>query len=305
MPTLLFGSLPRRPLLLVALLMATLLAVLPAVVSAQGPPPQPPKLAWGANDAVTVGGAPWDGSQIDVINEAGVVVATVKREGDSWSVEIPRDVDAFRFRASNGGVSEVYRLDPGASLQVHRLVIGDPSSEDLTREVALLTGWNWVVWTGQTQSIANALATFPDTSQLSAIFEYVGGPTDWGSYRPGLPAFVQSIDELRSGAAYFLLVDSALTWTIPADGEMTGTRTIAAGFTAIGWVGPDATPQGVLDAVANPAAIAALFRFNASTQKYESYRTNVPAFVNRNFPSSIQPFEVLFISATAQTTITQ
>ena len=131
------------------------------------------------------------------------------------------------------------------------------------------------------------------------------GSIQWRSYRPGLPAFVQKLDELRAGGAYFIRVDSALTWTMPVDGDLTGTRTIAAGFTAIGWMGPDAAPREVLDAIARPRAVSALFHWNAAEQKYKSYRTNVPAFVNRDFPSSVQPFDVLFMSATARTTITQ
>ncbi len=300
MPTPLFGSLARRPMLAVALLAATLLALLPAVTSAQ---PPPPKLFYGANEGVTVGGQPWDGSLIEVINEDGDVVARVTREADGWHVEVSNDADAVRFRATNGGVSEVYRTGDSSVTQVPRLVIGSPPGDDPTRAVALEEGFNFIVWTGHTTAIDDALGSFPNLSELTAIFEYDAGRQRWLPFRPGLPAIVNKIAELHAGTAYYLHVGSAMTWDMPTAGDLAGTRTIATGFTAIGWAGPDGTPQDVLDAIANPAAVTAFFRFNASTQKYESYRPGLPDFIQGI--RSIQPFDVLFMSATSPTTITQ
>ena len=301
MPTPLLGPLVRRPLLVVALLAATLLAVLPAVTSAQ---PVPPRQFWGSNDSVTIGGQPWDGSKIEVINEAGDVIATVQRESTSWSVHIPNEAVSFRFRASNGGVSEVYSPDEGAIREDFTLEIGSPPGDDPTRAVALEDGFNFIVWTGPTTAIGDALAGFPDRSELTAIWEFDTGQQVWLAYRPSRPAIANKIADLQTGTAYYLLVGGAMTWDMPTTGELAGTRTIADGFSAIGWVGPDATPQDVLDAIADPDAVTAFFRFNAATQRYESYRPRVPA-IARGSIRAIQPFDVLFISATSATTITQ
>ncbi len=298
MPTPLFGSLARRPLLAAALLAAALFAALPAVVSAQQPPP--PAIFFGSNDVVTVGGQPWDGSPIEVIDADGAVVGAVEREGDSWSVEVSHEASPVRFRVASGEVSKEYRFTQGVVIRVYALVIG--GDDRLTRNVELQPGWNWVVWTGHDQSITDALATFPDMSELSVIFERIAEEQKWGSYRPGLPAFVQSIAELRAGAAYFVNVKSALTWEMPWDGSLGGRQLIATGFTAIGWVGAEATPQEVLDKIANPSAVKAFFRYNAALQKYESYRPGLPAFTQKI--GIVRPFDVLFVSATSPTTFT-
>ena len=300
MPTPLLGPLVRRPLLVVALLAVTLFALLPAVTSAQS---LPPRQFWGSNDTVTIGGEPWDGSTIVVINEAGDVIATVERESTAWSVEISNDVVSFRFRASNGGVSEVYSPDEGAIREDFTLMIGSPPGEVPTRAVALEEDFNFIVWTGHTTAIDDALAGFPDRSELTAIWEFDTGSQEWKSFRPGRPAFINTIADLQAGTAYYLRVGAAMTWDMPTTGDLAGTRTIANGFTAIGWVGPDATPQDVLDAIADPVAVTAFFRFNASLQEYESYRPGRPA--SSKGIRSIQPFDVLFISATSATTITQ
>ena len=302
MPTPLLGPLVRRPLLVVALLAATLLALLPAVTSAQPPPPD--TLLIGTNDSVTVGGQAWDGSPIQVINAAGEVIATVEREAHSWSVYILNDAGPVRFRAANGGVSEEFHFERTTVEVEFVLVIGSPPGDDPTRAVGLEEGFNFVVWTGHSTAIDNGLASFPDLSELTAIFEFDADRQRWDSFRPGLPAIVNRIVELRTGTAYYLLVGSAMTWDMPTTGDLAGTRTIADGFTAIGWVGPDGTPQDVLDAIADPAAVTAFFRFNASTQSYESYRPGVPA-IARGSLNAIQPFDVLFIRATSATTITQ
>ena len=191
MPTPLLGPLVRRPLLVVALLAVTLFALLPAVTSAQDDPGLPPRQFWGSNDTVTIGGEPWDGSTIVVINEAGDVIATVERESTAWSVEISNDVVSFRFRASNGGVSEVYSPGEGAIREDFTLMIGSPPGEVPTRAVALEEDFNFIVWTGHTTAIDDALAGFPDRSELTAIWEFDTGSQKWKSFRPGRPAFLQ------------------------------------------------------------------------------------------------------------------
>ena len=302
MPTPLLGPLVRRPLLVVALLAATLLALLPAVTSAQNPEP-PDTLFIGTIDSVTIGGEPWDASPIEVINAAGEVLATVQRDGDTWYVDVPNDAGVIRFRAANGGVSEEFEFEPPAVELWFVLTIGSPPGDDPTRAVALEDGFNFIVWTGHTTAIDDALAGFPDVSELTGIWEFDAGSQKWKSFRPGGPAIVNKIADLQAGTAYYLLVGSAMTWDMPTTGDLSGSRTIADGFTAIGWVGPDGTPQDVLDAIANPAAVTAFFRWNTATGTYESYRPSVPA----SFQGirSIQPFDVLFISATSATTITQ
>ena len=301
MPTPLPGPLARRPLLVVTLLAATLLAVLPAVASAQPGPPG--ALFYGSNDSVTIGGQPWDGSTIEVINEAGEVVKLVEREGDSWHVWIPDDASPVRFRANTGGVSEEFRFEPASVRADVVLDIGNPPGDDTTRAVALAEGFNFIVWTGHTTAIDDGLAGFPDLSELTAIFEFDTGQQTWLAYRPSAPAHLNKIADLQTGAAYYLRVGGAMTWDMPTTGDLAGTRTIASGFSAIGWLGPDATPQDVLDAIADPDAVTAFFRFNAATQRYESYRPELPA----RFQGirTIQPFDVLFVQATSATTITQ
>ena len=276
MPTLLFGSLSRRPLLVVALLTAALLAALPAVASAQNPD-KPQRLYWGANDTVTVDGQPWDGSQIDVIDEDGNVVATLERESMSWSVEISNEVDSFRFRASNGSLSELYSPPEAAVMENFVLTIGGP--ERTTREVALLTGWNWVVWTGHTQSIADALETFPDTSQLTAMFEFIPVGQKLGSYRPGLPAVAAG--HRRTAGRRRLLpprrqcADLGDAHRRRSD-RHTG-RSRRASRRSAGW-GPTRRRRRCWTRSPTRAPLRAFFRFNAALQTYESYRFGVPAF---------------------------
>jgi len=118
-----------------------------------------------------------------------------------------------------------------------------------------------------------------------------------------LPAGVQGISELRAGGAYFFLVTVSMTWEMPTGGDGTGTQTIVAGFTAIGWVGPYGDAQDVLDAVANTGAVAVFFRFNASTQSYESFRPGLPPAVQGI--TTISQYDVFFFSASPSTSITQ
>ena len=290
----------RRPplasvLLLTALLVGVVLTILPTVVSAQPPPPH---LFAGEVDDVTINGEAWDGSLIEVINNNGDRVATVDRSGDSWSAFVPPNAGTVRFRL-NDATSRSFVVSPGNLTQIALLLVdGGPG-----RTVALVTGFNFVVWTGLTMSVDDALGSFPDVSRIDAIFAFDSATQIWESFRPGQPAFLQSIDELVSGGGYFFSMTGSATWQMPVDGALGGTETIATGFTAVGWVGADGVPQDVLDAVADAGSVVVLFRFNAGTQGYDSYRPGSAAFLQSI--DDISQYDVFFILATAPTSITQ
>lgn len=277
----------------VALLAASLLAVLPQVASAQ---PPPPAVFFGSVSAITVDGQPWDGTTIEIIDEDGNVIDTVNINGGSWTAEIANSVDSIRFRVGDA-VSASFEIVPGSvSNIVLAIGVGGPG-------LRLEVGFNFLVWRGETVSVDDGLASFPNMSQLSAIFEFDAGTQTWSSFRPGLPPAVQGISELQAGGAYFFLVTGTMSWELPSGGDGSGTQTIVSGFTAIGWVGPGGSPEDVLDAVANAGAVAVFFRFNAATQSYESFRPGLPAAVQGI--KTVRTFDVLFFSATSQTSITQ
>lgn len=278
-----------------ALLAAAILVALPAVVSAQPPPPH---LFFGQVADVTINGAPWDGSLIEVIDEDGDVVATVNRDADSWTVFVPPAAGNVRFRLGDA-ISQSFAISGGSLTQIALVLVdGGPG-----RTVALVAGFNFVVWTGATMSVDDALATFPNVGRIDAIFEFNGATQAWDSFRPGSPAFLQSIDELVAGGAYFFSMTGSVTWQMPVEGVLGGTQTISVGFTAIGWVGPDGDPQDVLDAIANAGVVVVFFRFNAGTQGYDSFRPGSPAFLQSI--NDISQFDVFFIQASSGTSITQ
>ena len=291
MSTLLSARHAPQLLLVGALLAVALIVALPQIVSAQ---PPPPAVFFGSTADITVDGGVWDGSTIQIIDQDGDVIGQATINGGSWSAEIMPDVDSVRFRVGSA-VSQSFAVVPGSVSNVVLTIGGGGGAS-----VSLLGGFNFLVWRGATMLVSDGLASFPNMSNLSAIFEFSSGSQSWSSYRPGLPAGVQGISELRAGGAYFFLVTGGMTWEMPTGGDGTGTQTIVAGFTAIGWVGPDGDPQDVLDAV---GAVAVFFRFNASTQSYESFRPGLPAAVQGI--TTISQYDVFFFSASSSTSITQ
>lgn len=281
--------------LLTALIAAAFLVALPAVVSAQPPPPH---LFFGQVADITVNGAPWDGLLIEVVDEDGDVVATVSRDGDAWTAFVPADAGSVRFRRGDA-VSQSFAISGGSLTQIALVLVdGGPG-----RTVALVSGFNFIVWTGATMSVDDALASFPNLSRLDAIFEFDSATQLWDSFRPGSPAFLQSIDQLVAGGGYFFSMTGSVSWQMPVDGVLGGTQTIAAGFTAIGWVGADGDPQDLLDAIANAGVVVVFFRFNAGTQGYDSFRPGSPAFLQSI--NDITQYDVFFIQASSATSITQ
>lgn len=287
--------LPQRLILGAVLLSAALLAALPAVVSAQPPPPH---LFAGQNADVTVDGSPWDGSLVEVVNASGVVVATVVRAGDSWTAFVPSTSGTVRFRLGTA-TSQAFVVSAGNLTQIALVLVeGGPG-----RTVTLVSGFNFIVWTGATMSVDDALAAVANSSRVTAIFSYDASRQAWDTNRPGGLAILQNFTELVSGQAYFFLVTGTVTWEMPVDGSFGGTETIAVGFTAIVWTGPDGTPQDVLDAIADAGDVVVMFRYNAQTQGYDSFRPGALAILQSI--DAISQYDVLFIQASSSTSITQ
>ena len=51
---------------------------------------------------------------------------------------------------------------------------------------------------------------------VEAIFRLDPETGDWSVYRPGAPAFTQSIDVLRDGESLLLMTSGDGTWRMPA-----------------------------------------------------------------------------------------
>jgi len=290
-----FMILPGRLMLVVVLLSAAVLAALPAVVSAQPPPPH---LFAGQDDDVTVNGDPWDGSLIEVIDASGDVVATVDPSDDIWTAFVPSDAGTVRFRLGSA-LSQSFVVSAGSLTQIALLLVdGGPG-----RTLTLVSGFNLVVYTGATMSVDDALASVANSIRITAIFSYDASRQAWDTHRPGGLAILQNFTDLVAGQAYFFLVTGTVTWEMPVDGTFGGTETIFAGFTAIAWVGPNGTPQDVLDAIADEGNVVVMFRYNAQAQGYDSFRPGALPILQSI--DEINQYDVLFIQASSQTSITQ
>lgn len=288
----------RRPSLVIVLLGVALLALLPAITSAQTTPPR--HSFYGSVAEVTIDGVPWDGvSEIELIDQDGAVVDTVLVQGESWVAAAPISADTARFR-QGAALSPILVVQGGHVTPLVLTLVADGPG----RTVTLVRGFNFVTWTGATMAVEDALATLPTTDRVSAIFEFDAGAQSWDSFRPGAAAFLQSIAELRANGAYFFLMTGAVTWEMPVEAAPSGTETLRTGFNAIPWLGADnSAPAAALDAVANAGAVGTIFVFRAGTQSYQVFR---PAGLA--IPSDLTEldrYDVMFIQASAQTTITQ
>ena len=169
------------------------------------------------------------------------------------------------------------------------------------RPVSFLNGFNFIIWTGPTMPVDDALGSFPNLGLVTAIFEFDGAIQAWNTFRPGF--FANSIDQLVSGGAYVFSMTGAVIWQMPLADDLSGTQNISTGFPLIGWVGSNGSPDDLLDAIAQDRNVSALNRFNAQTQMYEPFRPGALAFLQGI--TSITQFDVFFVSATAPTSITQ
>ena len=273
----------RRPSLVIVLLGVALLALLPAITSAQTTPPR--HSFYGSVAEVTIDGVPWDGvSEIELIDQDGAVVDTVLVQGEIWVAAPPSSADTARFR-QGAALSPTLVVQGGHVTPLVLTLVADGPG----RTVTLVRGFNFITWTGATIAVEDALATLPTTDRVSAIFAFDAGAQGWDSFRPGAPAFVQGIAELRANGAYFFLMTGAVTWEMPVGAAPSGADNSA--------------PAAALDAVANAGAVGTIFVFRAGTQSYQVFRPAAPATLSDL--TELDQYDVMFIQASAQTTITQ
>lgn len=76
--------------------------------------------------------------------------------------------------------------------------------------VRLATGTNMVSWQGPDRDIAEALR---NVAHLERAYRYDPHTDSWDLYVPGGPSVLNSLDVLRSGDAFHLVVEVGSTWT--------------------------------------------------------------------------------------------
>lgn len=75
--------------------------------------------------------------------------------------------------------------------------------------VPLYTGWNNIAYLGQTQPVAQAMASIQ--GKYTIVFHYVNIDKSWQSYSPNLPAFASNLTNLEYGQAYWIYATEGCT----------------------------------------------------------------------------------------------
>ena len=167
--------------------------------------------------------------------------------------------------------------------------------------VELQAGTNRFPYTGAPGADPSILLNrLADADALGALFQFDAPTQGWLVWRPGAPAFLNSLDELGANAPLFLQLSRATMWSGPANPWAAGQWSLVPGFTAVTFLGPDATAvNDALAQVGDPSALDAIFRLDAATQTWQSFRPGQPAFLNTF--ETLNRFDVLMVLASQPT----
>ena len=167
--------------------------------------------------------------------------------------------------------------------------------------VELQAGTNRFPYTGAPSADPSILLNrLADADTLGAVFQFDAPTQSWLVWRPGAPAFLNSLDELGATAPLFLQLSRATTWSGPANPWAAGQWSLVPGFTAVTFLGADATAVDDARAqVGDPSALDAIFRLDAATQTWQSFRPGQPAFLNTF--ETLNRFDVLMVLANQPT----
>lgn len=180
-------------------------------------------------------------------------------------------IDGARVPVLSATATEVQVLGTGTAVEV-RGAFGTATGG---RSVTLLAGWNLVGWTGESP-VADATASI--AGSFSALFTWDAATQEFRSYRPGLPATLNTLSELHRGDAVWIRATRAATWQQPSFGAARDVA-LLPGFNLAMWTGPDGTT--VPEAIASLGdAVTLLLTWDAAAQQFRSYNPSLPASLN-------------------------
>ena len=166
-------------------------------------------------DALAGLGASAGGS--DVSAQVGVIYQWVA-ETQTWRSHRPGAPPiVIAFDTFTRGASYWIR----SSEAVEWTVVGGPLEPPAAEPTRLHPRWTEVVWRGADGAgIAEAFGAdvFP---QVEVIYRWLAETQTWGSFRPGVPAFLNAFDTFASGGSYWVAVAEGVEWMVGSDGSPT------------------------------------------------------------------------------------
>jgi len=87
----------------------------------------------------------------------------------------------------------------------------NPGSEgQFSESRSLAAGVNLLTYTGASKPVGEALGSV--AGNLTAVYQWDASSRQWRRYFPGKPDYINSIQWLTSGDAYFIVMDKTVTW---------------------------------------------------------------------------------------------
>ena len=125
---------------------------------------------------------------------------------DSYHRFDPNDPDSAQIAIQSlpPGQAVWALVEPGA-----RWLPPQPSSPRQVT-IRLAAGVNMVSWQGPDRDVADALR---NVAHLDRAYRYDARTDSWTLYAPGAPDFLNTLDTLKSGDAFHLVVGAGSTWT--------------------------------------------------------------------------------------------
>ncbi|MFZ2070970.1 MAG: hypothetical protein WAV32_05150 [Halobacteriota archaeon] len=135
----------------------------------------------------------------------------------------------------------------------------------------LVTGWNLISLplTATDMKVSNVIDTSV-SGNYDALYRYDATTRSWVS--------LSSPDTMSNGAGYFIHMTAADTWTYSGNAYTAMTGGLSDGLNMIGWLNCSKSITDALSSIDGKYYYAA--RWNATTQKFETYNPIAPAGFN-------------------------
>jgi hypothetical protein len=195
---------------------------------------------------------------------------------------------------SSGATVVVTASDMAGNVSTASAVVTNASG--LERSTALVTGLSALPH-GSTAAVAPSeiVAGLGDAGAVESILGLDNGV--WLSYGPSRPSFANTLTTIDPWMPLLLRMTSPTTWDGSYEVPTARTAVLGTGFTYVTYTGDDlANASDVMSQLSNSGGVDALFRFDESTQNWQSFRPTSPAFANSL--QSIGQFDAILVLTT-------
>jgi hypothetical protein len=225
-------------------------------------------------------------------------------DASSVALTVDGGAVASNFDSSSGVVTPAQSISTGATV----VVTASDMAGNVSTATAVIAGGTAISLVSGFSSLVNGdsgattpqaiISQLTDPAAVESVLAMRNGV--WLSFGPDRPSFANTLLTIDPWMPMLLRMTASTIWAGDVAVPAARTEPLGVGFTFVTYTGSDLSgANDVMNQFGNSGAVDALFRFDQSTQSWQTFRPTSPAFANSL--KSINQFDAILVLTTQAT----